>query len=533
MNDNERTNFWDRVRRFFGGASKERAPVEQPRSARFGTENCYWERARVEGDRKKRYEEYAALDNDVPEVTAVLDTYADNSVAGTHGDSYEVTTEHNGAKFAFELLEEATRIKEDTWCGIRDLYQNGDRFVELVPNQAVKTIGAVVRVPPGSIGYNFKGNVIEDPKETFVQSDLGSMAYGGGGEKFSDIEMVHFKLQGGNDQAYGRSILHPLRRCIKQWFMLEDALCIGVLLRASDRTVYQIPVREDTSLEEGMAHATAFMNRIKFRTSFDREGRMRIDRSPITPEEDIVMPTWPDSKAMVSKLTGQTNFRGMLDVVNYFRDKYYGGAQIPKSIGGGDASDVNGKNVITRVDVAFARKCRRGQLGYGQGLRRIYTIQLAIRQIDPEDAKFEILWPPLGIEDELIDWQTKELKAKVVDLLGAMYGPPPAKWVYVKLLGLSEEEVEEYGLVSEPMKRAVAAPEWADVPDNAVAQLMGRSELQRMLRDLCFLLDTKLAWEHRVQGRFGPSEELVGLDRDKWSTEGLVQRVQDSMQRFR
>ncbi len=528
--DDERVTIWDRIRKLFGAKEPAQSQVPVPRSARFGSEHYYWERTRIEGDRKKRYEEYLALDADMPEVTAVLDTYADNSVAGTLGDSYEVHTEHSGAKFAFQLLEKATKIKDDTWCGIRDIYHLGDRFVELVPNKGVNTIASIVRVPPDTISYNFVGGRIEDPEKTFVQS-IGS-SYGLGGQTFSDIDMVHFRSQGGTDKAYGRSLLHPLRRCIKQWFMLEDALCIGVLLRASDRTLYQVPVREDTSLAEGMEHARQFYKQIKFRTSFDSEGRMRLDRSPITPEEEIVMPTWPDSKATVSKLTGQTNFRGMLDVVNYFRDKFYGGAQIPKSIGGGDASDVNGKNVITRVDVAFARKCRRGQLSYGQGLHRIYTIELLLRGIDPNEVEFVFVWPPLGTEDELIDWQTKELKAKVAEILGAMYGPPPAKWVYVKLLGLSEEEVEEYGLVSEPMSREpVAASEWANVQDNVVASLLGRSELQRMLRDLCFLLDTKLAWEHKVHGRFGPSEELVGLERDNWNTRDLMRRVSEQRSR--
>ena len=172
--DRKRQKFWERLRRWIPFAGSKRTVVrEEARSARFGTVTYYWEQTKLESERKNQYDEYAALNCDMPEVSAALDTYADNSVAGTHGDSYEVNTEHSGAKFAFKMLEDLTGLKSDTWNTIRDLYLNGDRFVELVPNMSVRTIGQIVRVPPDTISYNLKGGVIEDPKETFKQSPKG------------------------------------------------------------------------------------------------------------------------------------------------------------------------------------------------------------------------------------------------------------------------------------------------------------------------------------------------------------------------
>jgi len=265
-------------------------------------------------------------------------------------------------------------------------------------------------------------------------------------------------------------------------------------------------------LEEGLKAAKRFLDSINFKTSFNSEGEMRTDRVPITPEENIAIPVWPGGQGGVSKLTGQANYSGMLEVVFAWRDKLYAALQIPKSIGGGDASDVNGKNVITRLDVQFARRCRRVQLAATFPYRRVHIIQLALRGIDPRTVKFEINWPPLGVEDELINWQIKEVKANIANLLGGMYGPPPAKWVYVRLLGLSEEEVEEYGLIPEPMqKEPQMIPAWQEIPQEMIAKLVSTPILREMLRDLRMLVDWKLEWERGVRGRFGDPHTLAGL----------------------
>jgi hypothetical protein len=504
--------FLSLVKRFWpfkDAEKKEELPKSLRREAAFN----YWNHVQVQYERVKKYEEYEALDLHVPEVRSALDAFADNAVAGTHGDSFEVTTEHTGAQLAFELLELNTELKGDTWFTLREMCLMGDYFAEVMsnvnsePNPMLWSITELVRVPPETMRYNVEQSRIQDPSKTFVQNAEGKDPV-----FFSDAEMVHFRLQGRKGKWYGSSFLEPLRKTIKQWQALEDGLCIAFLLRASNRICFQVPVPEEWDLEEGLKAAKRFLDSINFRSSFNADGEMRTDRIPITPEENIAIPVWPGGHGGASLLAGQTNYSGMLAIVQAWRDKAFAALQIPKSIGGGDASDVNGKNVITRLDVQFARHCRRIQLAATFPYRRVHIIQLALRGIDPKTVKFEFNWPPLGIEDELINWQIKELKAKVAAALGMMYGPPPAKWVYVRLLGLSEEEVEEYGLIPEPMsKEPQMIPAWQEMPQEMIAKLVSTPILREMLRDLRMLVDWKLEWERGVRGRFGDPHSLVGL----------------------
>lgn len=428
--------------------------------------NFYYDQMKMDNDLLSKYRDYDRMDEEVIEIASTLDIYADNAVAGGNNLNKEfLVVLNNKNEKAQKIIDglEKTDIHDITWHIARNVLKYGNYFVELVPRGDTVVRFKELPVAEMRLRKDEYGRL-----KSIVQKQDGSM----GGVKEIELDIwkcVHFSMN--RPYTYGNSILKSLRRISRQLRLTEDSIVLARLFKASQKIIYKIDVT-------GMAPAEALAYVKKWKQSMRRKkvmnpltGEISEDYNPLRDEEDIFLPVKQNSATDVTPLEGDANISDIKDI-ELLQNRLFSGLKIPKAYLGFEG-DTHNRNVITALDIQFARQVRRLQKVLEKGLRHIYDIAFILAGINPEDIDYKIIFPTISTIDALTEWQVNQTKLMTAQLVLGLGISLPDEWILSSLLGLPKSEVEQIIKYTKQVEKEQAAADAQMQADQAIQQQPG------------------------------------------------------------
>jgi hypothetical protein len=199
---------------------------------------------------------------------------------------------------------------------------------------------------------------------------------------------------------YGSSIFES---CLRSWVQVE-AMEGGMITRRLERAPMRYKWIIDTSGSSGPDDRRKIVNQWKEDNKKIKtvDGTQNYHKQRITPPagEDLYVPrSEKESPADVSVLEGDAHLAEIADFLHFW-NKWLSGLGPPKHHLGYEADTM--RSVGTDLTIVFARKARRMQLNFIQGLNHLYWLELILAGIDPRSIQYVIFPPSLGTRDELV-----------------------------------------------------------------------------------------------------------------------------------
>lgn len=401
------------------------------------------------------YRDYEAMDED-PILASALDIYADEcTVRGPEGSILDIQTHHDEIKeILHNLFYDILNIDFNLWPWIRNACKYGDFYLKLDIQDEIGVINVTPMSPydvTRSEGFDEKS--LQQVKFFYSPSDT-SDPWGNKGE-LDYFEVAHFRLLSDtNFLPYGRSMLEAARKEFKRLALMEDAMMIHRIMRAPQRRVYKINVGNlnPNEIDDYMRN---IMDKNKKTPYIDEEtGQYNLKFNLQNMIEDIYIPVrGGDSQTEIDTLDGLGN-EGMIDDVEYIRNKMMAALKIPKAFLGYDA-ELEGKAVLAAEDVRFARTIERIQKIFESELNKIAVIHLFLQGFtDHHLVEFDI---KLNNPSIVYERQKVEILNEKIQLINAMKDTQmfSRKYIYETIIGMSNDEwiKEEEKLINDSIKQ--------------------------------------------------------------------------------
>lgn len=400
------------------------------------------------------YRDYEAMDED-PILSSALDIYADEcTVRGPEGTLVSISTNNSEIKeILHNLFYDILNVDFNLWPWIRNACKYGDFYLKLDIQDEVGIVSVTPMSPYDvSRSEGFDEKSLKQVKFNYSPSDTVGVR-----ENFSELqyfEVAHFRLLSDtNFLPYGRSMLEAARKEFKRLALMEDAMMIHRIMRAPQRRVYKINVGNlnPTEIDDYMR---TIMDKNKKTPYIDEEtGQYNLKFNLQNMIEDIYIPVrGGDSQTEIDTLDGLSN-EGMIDDVEYIRNKMMAALKIPKAFLGYD-ENLEGKAVLAAEDVRFARTIERIQKIFESELTKLAIIHLYLQgYTDYSLVDFEL---KLNNPSIVYERQKMEIMNEKMQLINAIRdtGMFTRKYIYENIVGLSLEEwlYEEDNLINDKIK---------------------------------------------------------------------------------
>lgn len=410
------------------------------------TDNEWQELFGVSIARKEQYRDYAVMEAESPIVCSALDAIADTAISGSEGeaeDVYQVQWDENqkdppkGAEDLMEETEKTLQLKANARATIRDMAHKGDFFEEMVIDPSEMKIVELKPLPTESIVIVPSEQLQSEEDPPFLQYNVSGSVVA----QFRAWQIVQYGFKASRLDLYGRSALYAARRKYRQLQMIEDGMVVNRLTRSTNRLLWQIPTGE-AGINDSFKAAETFMAKRKRYRRFDpRTGKLIISRNPMDEESDLGIPTGTKiGQGNVSVLQGQQGMEKIDDVM-FFVKQLIAALRTPAAYLGFE-ENTRDKNVITTIDVAFARMVRTYQKAYGIGIRQIYDSQFALQKMRPDTLNYSLVFPSIGTVDEMRRWQTELLKTQVAQVLKTTGLISDDEYLLRKVIEVEEDELK-------------------------------------------------------------------------------------------
>lgn len=419
-----------------------------------------------ENHRVGRFDHYETIDDTRPEAAQALDAWADIVVTGSMGETtrwsggFEPTyigRDNTTAAKAKSVLKQANgRInrsvlpEDQKLMLVRDICKYGEDFAQIGLErntlQQRWEISRLVSMPVRTMWINTDVAGMIDLSKAYVQKKAFTGAVIGG--PWPAWKMVHFRNQRSRQNPYGTSIFHSNLRTWIQMESLEAGLIIRRLERAPMRYKHTLDVGHLSSSEQIEAAKKEAMEKNTRVPTVDNDGKFRRQRIATPVEKDwYVAKRDKESPANVEILEGDGSIGEITDFLHFWR-KWLSGLGPPAPHLG--YVDEVMRSVLTDLHIVWARKGRRMQLKFIQGLHHMFQLELLLNGIDPRRVPYVIYPPSLGTRDELIRAQVQLAYSNTVKNLAAAFATtgraPTPEWWFKYILGLDDDAIDELEL---------------------------------------------------------------------------------------
>lgn len=397
---------------------------------------AYENRVKLLNSRKAKYRIYDEMDAESSEFSTALDIYADNATRGDSEGNTSITIKSDNPTVV-RILEEVRRdldLDSILWTLARDVGKYGERAEEIIVDDKyrisrLKPLPTLTIIPQVD-EYGRK----KDPAYIQVDEDQPERSVA----EFKDWQVLYVANKKSRGDLHGEGLGFSARRAFLQLRMMEDAVCIARLTRAHNRLAYLV---DTTGLDPKKAqkHLDKVKQALRKRRSVNpHTGKMELDWSPLSIEEDIFIAVSKESSANVKVLQGDLTL-GNLEDLEYFQQKILTSLKVPKAYLQ-HVKHTRSRSVITEADIQFARSVRRLQHLLEQAIRRIFDLALLLRGINPKTVHYRVGLPVISIIDELRVWQTRQLQALVAQMFKQTFWPSD-EWILKELLGFEEDQI--------------------------------------------------------------------------------------------
>jgi len=211
----------------------------------------------------------------------------------------------------------------------------------------------------------------------------------------------------------GETMLYPLIRNWRYLKILEDAIIINRITRATMKLIFKIDVTGKSSTKAKL-YLMKFAEKLKQKTQINiKEGMIQGDYSGLRDFLDIILPVTKDSATDVQSISGDSSLQ-RVDDVQLMQRRLLAALDIPKAYLNFEEATRN-RSIIDRIETNFARTIRKYQRKLILGLKKIYKDVLS--DIDWNKYKLIIEFPSPSIVDEQIKSEVQQRKTLVINNL--------------------------------------------------------------------------------------------------------------------
>ena len=305
---------------------------------------------------------------------------------------------------------------------------------------------------------------------------------------------------------YGSPIIINALPVYKRLRLAEDALLMARLTRGILRYIYKVKVSGE-NVEAVAEIIDQYEEILKRARAIDLENpNFESKFSPLSAIEDIILPVWGDVNDLaIDKIGGDADIKWIVDIEE-LRNQLSAALRVPLQVLGGYGAELKaglGESALERLDIRFARACRRLQRSIIEGVKRLCQIHLAYMGMDPDLNLFDIHMSETSSaeEEELKSALEKgvDIVQKAVDLIVSNVEGVDK----VELINYFNQKVLKLGdLDLNKLKKGVApVPEEKPIERRKILYesngiLNGRQEPMKVASDLKALLpNEKEVWE--------------------------------------
>jgi hypothetical protein len=394
----------------------------------------------LSNDRHVKYADYDAMDEGSPEVGAVLSLYAQEA---TPEDLKQrkvvwITAKDREIERKLTRVIDELDLEERAWGTVRNLSKYGDCFQLSLFSEGEKMSGhAEGKLYLRSLQYIYPGRVKRIEADTllgYVSEDLATILPPEDDEHnmYAPWDFTHGRLMAYDQESiYGRSMCEEVRKIWKMLQILETMVALAHVQRAIDRNIYYIDVG-NASEEEALGLVKKYKQWLRRKEFFDpTTQQFKNDFNPVTIQEDIFWPTRANSNSRVDTMQGKIPPQGLVDDLNYFRNKLCAGLGVPREYLDGiqQGSVFDSKAALVMQDIHFARKMERLQRGFRKMLHRICQVHLALDGIVTNE--FRVNMAPLSLISDRLNEDLLQRRSEVAGAMTAVadvMGWPKDTW---------------------------------------------------------------------------------------------------------
>ena len=380
----------------------------------YGTTSGYgggFTNEEIEALRKQMYQDYDIMDTDAI-VSSVLNVTSDECTTVSETGELLVikTNDAKIKKVLHNLFYDVMNIEFNLWSWVRTACKYGDDFLYL---QVADGLGIVNVMPIHPALMIREEGSRDDPEATRFRYEGDYGMTWGSNNYFEEYEIAHFRLLSDvNFLPYGKSIIEGGKQEFKRMRLAEDAMLLNRIMRAPERRLFKIDIG-NIAPEEVDAYIEEISNMMKKTPYIDpTTGDLNLRYNILNSLEDYFLPVrGSDSGTSIETLPGLTN-DGMLEDVEYFKNKMIAAFQVPKEyIGYSDEGGID-KAGLSQKDIRFARSIERIQKIFVSELYKIAIIHLKVQGFESEDLlNFELTLtnPSLIFERQKTDVLTAKI----------------------------------------------------------------------------------------------------------------------------
>jgi len=417
--------------------------------------------------RVREMEYYDYLERNIPDVRKALDAFATMSVtgnlAGGGNATFTIKMRNEESSYPEPLkrrFKELERmIARHSHPVIRAMAQYGSFMPQLMVGIKDDNKLGVVNIkpiPPGTIFRNLGPKGQSDIDKYWVQIIDGRVQGGDGkpeafATQMSDVGipqwvLPHFAVwtnvvSATRTLVYGTSMLQPFGAIGLKVNACLDSLVVARLSRAAMRYIWKIDVSDIVRDQNAIMKRMGSWRRLLSRSTSLLNEATKTDsyeRTPI-PDADFFVPSAKDLGWDVGTIDGDSNLARVTDIELLFR-VYFGALGVPPAYLGHQDSQ-GGRSSLSQIDIQFARTVRHLQMHGASGFEHTVLVDMLLGGYDPMKYPFDIVPPPIGARDDLLQAQIRSLQSQVIANLrsAGMDMTVNPKWILETFMNMNEE----------------------------------------------------------------------------------------------
>jgi hypothetical protein len=214
---------------------------------------------------------------------------------------------------------------------------------------------------------------------------------------------------------YGTSFLEAARSLYKTKVLLDNILILSRLSRSQFYRIFGIEVGKADSVETQKI-IKEVRNAISSQRSVNLEkGTLDSMSSPISTGGNVYIPMRDGvGSVKVDTTGGDVDVRALLDI-DHFDNQYFGALKVPKQFLG-QAEDMPGglgDTTLTRLDIRYARTCKRVQTVVKEGVKDLIDWYCSEKNITPPD--YEVHMATISTAEDAEAVESEELRLARLD----------------------------------------------------------------------------------------------------------------------
>lgn len=226
----------------------------------------------------------------------------------------------------------------------------------------------------------------------------------------------------------GQSLLYNLFKIWRELSLLENSMLLNRITKSAIVRVVSVEIG-DMPKEDVRGYLSGIKELMEQKSALDTGNNMTEYTNPGPIENNIYVPTHNGQGAITtSQVGGDVNVSQLADI-DYFTNKYYGAARIPKQYMGftDDGAGFNGGQSLSIISSRYAKMIKRIQNALIQAITDLINLFLIDKKMDSYVGKFVIRMQPPTTQEEIDRREATNNKMQIVsdvmNLLGDIQTP--------------------------------------------------------------------------------------------------------------